>query len=75
VDLLNANEVDISLKPLGSYGDGEDMEKEKEEEDGEHECEEIEEEVFKLGGHKRKRARTLAVTMLDLHNSWSSCSF
>jgi hypothetical protein len=75
VDLVNANEVDISSEPLGSYDDGENMEEEKEEEDGEHECQEIEEEEFKLGGHKRKKARTLVVKMLDLHNSWSSCSF
>jgi hypothetical protein len=52
VDLLNENEVDISSDPLDSYGDGEDIEDGEEEEDGEDECEEIEEEVFELGGKK-----------------------
>jgi hypothetical protein len=55
VDLLNENEVDISLDSLDSYGDGEDIEDGEEEEDGEDECEEIEEEVFELGGKKRGR--------------------
>jgi hypothetical protein len=30
MDLPNANEVDISLEPLDSFGDGEDMEDGKE---------------------------------------------
>jgi hypothetical protein len=34
VDLLNENEVDISLEPNDSYGDGEDIEEGEEEEDG-----------------------------------------
>jgi hypothetical protein len=46
VELLNRNGVDISLSPLDSYGDGEDMEEDGEEEDGGDELEEIEEEVF-----------------------------
>jgi hypothetical protein len=37
MDLLHVNEVDISLEPLDSYGDGEDME-DGEVEDGEDEC-------------------------------------
>jgi hypothetical protein len=54
VDILYENELDISSRPLDSYGDGEDTEEGKEEEDGEDECEEIEEEVFELGGQKRR---------------------
>jgi hypothetical protein len=74
VDILNENEVDISLGPLDSYGDGKDIEEGKEEEDGEDECEEIEEEVFKLGGQKKKRSRTINYTEVEdtcLVRAWS----
>jgi hypothetical protein len=74
VDLLNENEVDISLEPIDSYGDGEDIEEGEEEEDGEDECEEIEEEVFTEGGHKKKRSRTINYTEVEdtcLVRAWS----
>jgi hypothetical protein len=74
LDLLNANEVDISSEPLDSYGDDKDMEEDKEEDDREDECKEIEEEVFELGGKKRKRARTINYTEVEdtcLVREWS----
>jgi hypothetical protein len=74
VDLLNENEVDISSDPLDSYSDGEDIEEGEEEEDGEDECEEIEEEVFELGGQKKKRSRTINYTKVKdtcLVRAWS----
>jgi hypothetical protein len=74
VDLLNENEVDISLVPLDSYGNGEDIEDGEEEEDGEDEFEGIEEEVFELGGKKKKRSRTINYTEVEdtcLVRAWS----
>jgi hypothetical protein len=74
MDLLNTNEIDISSEPLDSYGDGEHMEEEEEKEDGEDECEDIEDEVFDLGGKKRKRARTANYTEIEdtcLVRAWS----
>jgi hypothetical protein len=73
VDLLNANEVDISLEPLDSYNDGEDMEEDDEEgEDGEDEYEEIEEEVFDLCEPKRKRtANYTKIKDTCLVRAWS----
>jgi hypothetical protein len=59
---------------LDSYGDGEDMEEDEEEEDGEDECEGIEDEVFELGGQKRKRSRTINYTEVEdtcLVRAWS----
>jgi hypothetical protein len=59
VELLNRNEVDISLLPLDSYSGGEDMEEDGEDEDGDDKVEEIEEEALNLSQPNKKRKKRM----------------